>query len=173
MGVLLGHLTIIARFLMNPHSRKRVYCNGVQHNKARCHAMDEDHPELQQAVTAIGKGEFGRSFEIVARLARQGVAIAQHFLGWHYHKGIGVAQDDLQAVQWWHKAAEQGLAESQQGLGWAYANGRGVDEDPVEAYRWYDRAARNGDETAREGLLETARRLSPEQLRQLENGGDD
>lgn len=130
--------------------------------------MQEDHPELQKAVAAIGAGEFERSFAIVTALARENVALAQHFLGWHYHMGIGTDQDDTLAVHWWLKAALQGVAESQQGLGWAYANGRGVDEDPVEAYRWFSRAASGGDETAREGLLETAQRLSAEQLRRLE-----
>ncbi len=130
--------------------------------------MQEDHPELQQAVTAISQGEFGRSFAIVSRLARENVALAQHFLGWHYHKGIGTEQDDTQAVHWWLKAAQQGIVESQQGLGWAYASGRGVDEDQMEAYRWFNRAVSGGDEAAREGLLETAQRLSPEQLRTLE-----
>ncbi|MEN8803948.1 MAG: sel1 repeat family protein, partial [Thiogranum sp.] len=72
------------------------------------------------------------------------------------------------AVFWWQKAAVQGMAEAQQGLGWAYANGRGVDEDLAEAYRWYNRAVAGGDEEARSGLSETARKLSPEQLRMLE-----
>jgi hypothetical protein len=130
--------------------------------------MQEDHPELQKAVAAIGAGEFELSFSIVEALAREDVAMAQHFLGWHYHMGIGTEQDDGQAVHWWLKAAGQGVAESQQGLGWAYANGRGVEEDPMEAYRWFNRAAHSGDEAAREGLLETAQRLSPEQLRRLE-----
>ena len=134
--------------------------------------MQEDHPDLQKAVLAISQGEFGLSFAIVSRLAREDVALAQHFLGWHYHKGIGTDQDDSQAVRWWLKAARQGVVESQQGLGWAYANGRGVDEDQVEAYRWFNRAASAGDETAREGLLETAQRLSAEQLRSLENEQD-
>ncbi|WP_455234277.1 tetratricopeptide repeat protein [Thiogranum longum] len=131
--------------------------------------MDQDPPELQKAVAAISKGEFDRSFEIVSRLAQQGAAVAQHFLGWHYHKGIGTEQDDRRAVIWWQKAAQQGVPEAQQGLGWAYANGRGVEEDPAEAYRWYNRAIAGGDEEAREGLAEIARRLSAEQLLALEN----
>lgn len=134
--------------------------------------MKQDHPDLEKAVAAISSGDFNRSFELVSRLAQQGTAIAQHFLGWHYHKGIGVDQDDRRAVQWWKKAAAQGLAESQQGLGWAYANGRGVEEDPLEAYRWYSRAVKSGDEEAREGLSETAQRLSPEQLRSVEDSDD-
>ena len=130
--------------------------------------MDEDHPELQKAIAALREGEFERSFDIVSRQAREGTSVAQHFLGWLYHKGIGTAQDDKQAAIWWRTAAEQGLPEAQQGLGWAYANGKGVEEDPQEAYRWYRRAAAAGDETARQGLLETAQKLTAEQLRALE-----
>jgi TPR repeat protein len=134
--------------------------------------MQEDHPELQKAVAAIGQGDFERSFDIVSNLARENVPLAQHFLGWHYHKGIGTDQNDSEAVHWWLKAATQGVVESQQGLGWAYANGRGVEEDQLEAYRWYNRAASGGDETAREGLMEAAQRLSAEQLRALEQEKD-
>lgn len=130
--------------------------------------MNEDHPELQEAVVAISKGEFDRSFALVTRLADQGVAMAQHFLGWHYHKGIGTAQDDRLACVWWLKAAHQGLPEAQQGMGWAYTNGRGVDRNLEEAYRWYNQAVAGGDEEAREGLVEVAAQLSPEQLRRLE-----
>jgi len=130
--------------------------------------MDQDHPELQQAVEAIGVGDFQRSFSIVERLAEQGLALAQHFLGWHYHKGIGAGQSDDQAVAWWRKAAEKGIAESQQGLGWAYENGRGVAQDYGEAYRWYSRAARAGDEEARQGLFNLAEKLTPEQIRAIE-----
>lgn len=129
--------------------------------------MQEDHPELQKAVAAISKGEFEYSFAIVSRLAREDVPLAQHFLGWHYHKGIGTEQNDSEAVHWWLEAAGRGVVESQQGLGWAYANGRGVEQDPVEAYRWYNRAASGGDEAAREGLMEVAQRLSAQQLRSL------
>jgi TPR repeat protein len=130
--------------------------------------MDQDHPGLQQAVEAISRGEFARSFGIVAELAQQGAALAQHFLGWHYHKGIGTEQDDHQACVWWLKAAHQGLPEAQQGMGWAYAHGRGVDQDLEEAYRWYNRAVAGGDEEARQGLFEVAEQLSPGQLRALE-----
>jgi TPR repeat protein len=130
--------------------------------------MDEDHPALKQAVEAIGRGDFERSFRTVAEVAEQGLAVAQHFLGWHYHKGIGTRQDDGQACAWWLKAARQGLPEAQQGMGWAYAHGRGVEQNLMEAYRWYNRAVASGDEEARRGLSEVAGLLSPEQLRALE-----
>jgi len=135
--------------------------------------MDQDSPQLQEAVTAISQGEFERSFTIVSRLAHEGDVMAQHFLGWHYHKGIGTEQNDRLAVSWWQRAATHGLAEAQQGLGWAYANGRGVDLDLAEAYRWYNRAVAGGDEEARQGLQETAAKLTAEQLQLLESESPD
>ncbi|HHH44164.1 MAG TPA: sel1 repeat family protein [Gammaproteobacteria bacterium] len=135
--------------------------------------MDQDPPELQEAVAAISRGDFSRSYAIVSRLAHEDVAMAQHFLGWHYHKGIGTGQNDRLAVSWWQRAAAHGLAEAQQGLGWAYANGRGVEADLAEAYRWYNRAVAGGDEEARQGLLETAGKLSSEQLQRLEREARD
>lgn len=130
--------------------------------------MEQDPPELQEAVMAIGAGDFRRSFAIVERLAGQGVPLAQHFLGWHYHMGIGAEQNDGEAVAWWLKAARKGIAESQQGLGWAYENGRGVRRDYSEAYRWYSRAVRAGDQEAKAGLHGVAGKLSAEQIRAIE-----
>ena len=66
-------------------------------------------PELQKAVAAIGNGEFDKSFAIVTRLATQGMAMAQHFLGWHYHKGIGVDQDDSRLWNGGRKRPSRGL----------------------------------------------------------------
>ncbi len=136
--------------------------------------MEQDPPELQEAVRAIGAGDFRRSFTLVEQLARLGQPLAQHFLGWHYHMGIGAGQNDDRAVEWWLRAARQGITESQQGLGWAYEHGRGVDQDFGEAYRWYSRAVRGGDQEAKAGLHGVAGKLSPEQIRAIEaEFGDD
>jgi TPR repeat protein len=131
--------------------------------------MDEEDPRFREAIAAIEAGEFDRSFEIVYELAEGGEPLARHFLGWHYHKGIGVTQDDQQAVKWWQMAARDGVAESQQGLGWAYEHGRGVDRNYVEAYRWYSRAVNSGDQEARQNLRELSAKLSAEQIKQIED----
>lgn len=59
-----------------------------------------------------------------------------------------MAQDDVQAVAWWRKAAEQGDAQSQYNLGWMYENGRGVGQDSAQAVAWYRKAAEQGDVNA-------------------------
>ena len=57
-------------------------------------------------------------------LAEQGDAEAQFTLSSRYAEGIGVPQDDTEAVKWLRRAAEQGLAEAQLVLGFMYSEGR-------------------------------------------------
>jgi uncharacterized protein len=76
--------------------------------------------------------------------ATQGHAKAQFNLGGMYDYGIGVPEDDKQAVKWFRLAAEQGYADAQNNLGVMYAKGEGVPEDFVLAYMWVNLAGANG-----------------------------
>jgi hypothetical protein len=69
-----------------------------------------------------------------------------------YAQGIGVAQDDVQAVSWYRKAAEQGYAKAQFALGLMYEDGKGVAQDDVQAVSWYRKAAEQGDAMAQFAL---------------------
>ena len=90
--------------------------------------------------------------EDVTRCAEQGFAQAQYTRGVMYANGVGVAEDDTEAVRWYRLAAEQGNARAQSSLGWMYANGEGVPEDDAEAARWYRLAAEQGDYSAQGNL---------------------
>ena len=81
-----------------------------------------------------------------------GQAEAQNNLGLMYAEGRGVAQDEVQAVRWYRRAAEQHLAAAQRNLGLAYAEGRGVVQNDTEAVRWFRRAARQGLTAAQNNL---------------------
>ena len=75
-------------------------------------------------------------------LAEQGDAEAQHNLGVRYAYGIGVPQNDAEAVRWYRLAADQGDTSAQYILGFMYASGQqGVLQDAAEAVRWYRLAA--------------------------------
>lgn len=130
--------------------------------------MPQDDPRFSAAITAMECENFEASFSLVEELATEGGAMAQHFLGWHYHKGLGTLQSDAKAAYWWKQAATMDIIEAQQGLGWAYEHGRGVRRDYAEAYRWYNRAVHNGDEDARFNLFAIVDKLTPEQIRQME-----
>ncbi|MGA3265468.1 MAG: tetratricopeptide repeat protein [Verrucomicrobiota bacterium] len=58
-----------------------------------------------------------------------------------YDKGLGVAQDSLEAIKWYTKAAEDGSAEAQWRLGLKYDLGEGVGVDKQMALQWYLKAA--------------------------------
>ncbi len=75
--------------------------------------------------------------------AEQGDAHAQLHLGTMYEKGIGVAKDEAEAVEWYREAAEQGSAMAQSILGLMYSYGRGVTKDEAEAMRWWREGAQS------------------------------
>ena len=49
----------------------------------------------------------------VRAMAEQGDAFAQYNVGFMYANGLGVPQDDAEAVRWYRLAADQGNADAQ------------------------------------------------------------
>ena len=86
------------------------------------------------------------------KAAEHGLAAAQLLLAFMYDSGMGVPEDDAEAVRWYRKAAEQGDAYAQSSLGTRYDNGLGVSQDFAEAVRWYRKAAEQGDADAQSSL---------------------
>ena len=79
------------------------------------------------------------------RKAEQGDATAQYNLGVLYETGSVVEEDDIQAAQWYEKAAAQGHAEAQYRLGQLYEIGfDNVQRDGTQAVKWLEQAAAQG-----------------------------
>ena len=90
-------------------------------------------------------GKHANALAWYRKAADQGYAEAQVILGWHYHTGEGVPQDDdEEAVRWYRLAAGQGHAQAQYNLGVAYRDGDGVPQDDVESIRWFRLSADQG-----------------------------
>lgn len=53
------------------------------------------------------------TYRLVKLWAGQGTPDAQFHLGYLYHMGRGVAQDNAEAARWYRKAADQGFADAQ------------------------------------------------------------
>ena len=102
------------------------------------HGSAQDSTSVSCANPAVAP------LEDVIRCARQGHAEAQYSLAFFYSFGLGVLEDDSEAVRWYRLAAEQGNAGAQIQLGGHYAAGYGVPEDDAEAVRWYRLAAEQG-----------------------------
>ena len=100
--------------------------------------------QFQQGLTAYEQSDYQTAFKLWLPMAEQGDANVQFNLGVMYEDGLGVKQDDFEAVKWYRKAAEQGYADAQANLGSAYSAGRGVRQDYIEAVKWFKKAAENG-----------------------------
>jgi TPR repeat protein len=81
---------------------------------------------LEDGSAAYQQGDYATALRLLRPQAEQGVAAAQVVLGFMYHDGEGVTQDDAQAAQWMRKAAEQGNAAAEASLGGLYLAGEGV-----------------------------------------------
>jgi len=104
--------------------------------------------DFQSGMNASTRGDYATALHEWRPLAEQGDALAQYNLGVLYRKGRGVPQDDVQARQWYVKAAAQGLAKAQFSLGTLYFNGEGAPKDYQQALRWFRLAADQGEALA-------------------------
>ena len=100
--------------------------------------------DFQDGLDAYMRGDFKAALPEFESLARRGNAAAQYNLAIMYHKGQGVTQDNLVAIQWYRNAARQDHAGAQHNLGVMYGRGDGVNVDVKEAAQWFHRAADNG-----------------------------
>jgi uncharacterized protein len=96
---------------------------------------------------------FKKALKILRPLAEQGDAQAQVELGMSFFLGVGVPQDDNEAVKWLRLSAEQGHAEGQYQLSGMYSTGEVVPEtDRKEAVKWLRLSAEQGHAAAQNHL---------------------
>ena len=108
--------------------------------------------DYDAGLDAYNAGDYETAYEIWRPLAEQGDAEALNNLGYMYGDGIGVEQDDVEAVRLYKLAAEQDHASAMNNLGWMYEHGRGVEQDDVEAVRLYKLAAEQDNASAMSNL---------------------
>ena len=99
-------------------------------------ATAQSFEEVQAAY-----GDYATAFRGVQRLAEQGNAATQYYLGGMYDFGEGVPENDAEAVKWYRRAAEQGDADAQYVIGLMYYKGTGVPRNYLRAHVWTNLAA--------------------------------
>ena len=106
--------------------------------------------DFRSGLSAYNRGDYVTAFRNWRALAEDGDAPAQAGLGFLFHKGLGVTQDDIEAASWFEKAARKGQAEAQLLLGTLYFFGEGVQQSYVMAFTWCEIAQSSGQSDALE-----------------------
>ena len=105
--------------------------------------------DFQAGLEAADRGDYHTAVKEFQLSAERGDVKARYNLGVMYQLGLGVPQDDQEAVRWFRKAAEQGYATAESVLGSMYYEGRwGAPQDYVLARVWLTLAAEQGSEKA-------------------------
>lgn len=94
-----------------------------------------------EGAAAFIRGDYETAWGEWLALGKRGHQSAQYNLGVLYSIGLGVPQDQAEAVKWFRRAADRGLPAAQMRLGAAYRDGKGVPVDLQSAYFWFTLAA--------------------------------
>lgn len=78
------------------------------------------------------------------KAAELGHSKAQAQAGWHYEKGVGVAQNGAKAFEWYSRSANQGDDLGMNNLGTMYRDGMGCHRSWLMAWHWYEKSAQTG-----------------------------
>ena len=109
---------------------------------------------IDEATTALKKGNNTAAYNIVKPLAATGNPDAQFMLCGMFYNAQGVPKNDFEAARWCHAAAQNGNTEAMYNLALLYQNGEGVGQNFVEARKWYSEAAERGHKDAEFNLAE-------------------
>lgn len=102
-----------------------------------------DPISYDRGLDAIRDGDYKQAAEVLAPLARDGMANAEFGLGLLYHSGSGVIQDEDMAVWLYHEAAKHGSTLAQEYLIVGYQEGWfGLKKSAEKAKYWRNQLAR-------------------------------
>ncbi|MZH40943.1 MAG: sel1 repeat family protein [Nitrospinae bacterium] len=99
--------------------------------------------------------------------AENGDSKAQFRLGELYQYGLGVTQDNQEAIKWYRIAAENGNSAAQLILGFMYDLGLGVPKDNQKALKWYRLVAKNRNILSNEDINKLSSMNVPQSIQSL------
>ncbi|EJK48042.1 hypothetical protein THAOC_33194 [Thalassiosira oceanica] len=150
---------VLIEFPMNKHAKRNACCMKRVCNGCVLAA----HQRGLRGMRGIGRlCEFCRTpiphddastLAMVQKRVNKGDADATKSLGdKYYHGRLGLAKDDLRAIELWTEATELGSIDAHYQLGYAYYNGDGAKEDKPRGIRHWQEAAMKGEVESRHKL---------------------
>lgn len=129
------------------------YASGKGVTRDDAHIVNPEAKScFQRALAAYKSENFSEVVLWCRKAADQGHALAQRNLGFCYELGMGVTQDDAQAVLWYRKSVEHGDSEGQNAV-------KGIRRDDAQSVLRYRVQADNSLSRARMRLYEARIRL--------------
>jgi len=105
-------------------------------------------PDNDPAYTAFDLGKYLTALKLAEEAAAKGEPQAHTLIGRIYSEGLGVAQNQVTAAQWYAKAAELGDVEGALAVGTMLVQGNGVAKDVALGAKYLETAARKGNPLA-------------------------
>lgn len=150
-GDVLAKLNTAYEYDKDSSERTRIMDNVLEEVKQL--AEDGDcFAQSELADVYVERNEDNKAFLMIKQSAEAGYWRSRYKLGDYYFYGIGVSEDEEEAVKWYHVVAEKGYPAAQNMLGNLYYNGSGVPVNKEKAVEWYRRAAEQGDSQAQRNL---------------------
>jgi TPR repeat protein len=103
---------------------------------------------FDEGIAAYQANNMPLAYKEFLAAAEEGHSDSQFNVGLMYERGIGVGQDEKEAIVWYRKSAVQGNALAQFNLAVLYEHGRGTAVDFAQANEWYRKASAQGDPLA-------------------------
>jgi len=103
-----------------------------------------DAGPFEDGKAAYDQQDYKTALKLWEHLADHGDAEAQRMIGVLFRDGLGVAQDNAEALAWFGLAADQGNAVAQYNIGLMYRDGSGMAQNNAEAVKWFRLAAGQG-----------------------------
>lgn len=97
----------------------------------------------EQAENEYKNSNYAKAMELFMKIS--GEAFAQNYIGYMYYKGLGVAQNYEEALNWYRESADQNDSYGLRHLAYMYASGFGTEKNIIIAIRLYRVAANQGD----------------------------
>jgi TPR repeat protein len=103
---------------------------------------------FDEGIAAYQANNMPLAYKEFLAAAEEGHSDSQFNVGLMFERGIGVGQDEKEAIVWYEKSAVQGNALAQYNLAVLYEHGRGTAVDFAQANEWYRKASAQGDPLA-------------------------
>jgi hypothetical protein len=158
-GLVIVVVAMVLGYLVGPMVEKRISPEASQRS-----LLKEVKASESASTDRSSTSQRLKSLPELRNLAVHGDADAQWQMGVRYHNGEGVPRDDVQAMQWFLRAAEQGHVTAQATLGAYYWAGRGVPQDLSKAYFWSALALAQGDANSKSRLEGLASQMTQPQV---------